>query len=158
VVRHRSLGLVPGYLDPDRLAGLQAGQPIELLRPEGQAHALAPGEVQAVYFVDDFSRAAELRTLAMPGRAAARLPGVWVRVRWRGQASLDGILAADLLHLDRGLELTPLRDDSPWQRVFVPTAMVDALTVVDVVHPPRRRRPLPAQIDLFTASGTKEKS
>jgi hypothetical protein len=157
-VRHRQLGLVPGYIDPDRLPWLRNGTALELLRPEGQAQPLAPGDVHAIYFVDDFARCAELRTLPMPGRAAARLPGVWVRVRWRGQPSLEGLLATNLLQLKRGIELTPLRMDCAWQRVYIPFDAVEELSVVDVVRPPRRRRSASGQIDLFAAGEMREGS
>lgn len=160
VVRHRSLGLIAGYIDADRLPWLSGGHDLELLRPEGQAHPLAASEVQAIYFVDDFARMAELRTLTMPGRAAARLPGLWVRIRWRGQPPLEGILVTELLQLGKGIELTPLRADSAWQRVYVPLAAIETLIPVEVVRTPRRRSPVAGQIDLFAAGagGTKERS
>ncbi len=154
MVRHRQAGLVAGYVDADRLPWESGGEQVELLLPGGQARPLAADGVQAIYFVDDFARLAELGVLATPGRAAARLPGVWVRVRCRGLAALDGILANDLLQLGRGIELTPLRADSPWQRVYIPIGAVEGLSVVEVVRPPRRRRtPAAGQIDLFAASG-----
>src|SRR6185312_8981761 len=70
-----------------------------------------------------------------------RQPGFWVRAHLREYRSLEGILASDLLMLSSGITLTPLVPDAAWQRLWIPRAALAALTPVEVIRSPRRRRP-----------------
>lgn len=123
-----------GFLAP---AELEAG-PLHLLTPSGQEAEIARADLLAVYFVHAF--AGQGLPSLRGARAGARLPGLWVRVRGKG-ARWEGILASDLLDLERGIWLTPLRGGSNCQRVFIPRAAVEKLEAVEVVRPARRRGP-----------------
>ncbi|HUX67090.1 MAG TPA: hypothetical protein VMV31_06350 [Terriglobales bacterium] len=147
VVRHRPLGLLPGFLDPLQL---ESSARWELITPEGQALVLSPEQVLTVYFVSDLEQLEELRLPAASGRGGAKLAGLWVRVRCLDRHSLEGILASDLLQLQAGVWLTPLWPGSPWHRAFLPRPGVEQVTALEVVRPPRRRRsPATQQIGLF---------
>jgi len=147
VVRHRPLGLVAGFVDPLQL---EAAQRWELITPSGQALVLAPEQVLTVYFVSEFEQLEALQLPLASGRGGAKLPGVWVRVRCQDRHSLEGILASDLLTVPAGVWLSPLWPDSPWQRAYLPRPGLEQIAVIEVVRPPRRRRPTPSQqIGLF---------
>lgn len=147
VVRHRPLGLVAGFVDPLQL---EAALRWELITPSGQALVISPEQVLTVYFVSEFEQLEGLRLPVASGRGGARLAGVWVRIRCQDRHSLEGILASDLLALPSGVWLSPLWPDSPWQRAYLPRPAMEQITVIEVVRPPRRRRPLPSeQIGLF---------
>ncbi|MGH9482447.1 MAG: DUF6982 domain-containing protein [Terriglobales bacterium] len=159
-VRHQQLGLVAGIVDPAQLGRPGVPQPFELLTPEGQATLLDPRQVQAVYFISDFDRAQALRGLPAAGHgSAARLPGLWVRVRCRDRYSVEGIVASELLDLEAGLWLSPLVPDSPWQRVYLPRSAMEQIVPMELVRRPRRRRasaqPSP-QFGLFTEDASPE--
>lgn len=151
VVRQRQAGLVSGYLGT---AALSAATEIEVLTPEGQALRLGTDQVAAIYFVADWSASAGLLT-SPPRRTANRLPGVWIRIHSRGRQTIEGLLASDLLEISQGLWLSPLREDSEWQRAYVPRAAMEQVQIVEVVHSPRRRRQTEArhQIGLFGPEG-----
>ncbi|MGH9395157.1 MAG: hypothetical protein ACRD1E_13370, partial [Terriglobales bacterium] len=112
VLLHRTLGLISGYLDPGSLdsalpaaqpgAAAAAEHPLAMVRPTGEALALAPEQVLAVYFVSAFGREADLRALGAVGRGSPRQPGGGVRLRLRAQHRAEGILLSDRLVLERG--------------------------------------------------------
>lgn len=143
--------LQPAFVD---LAGLEKPDArLELLTPEGQRLELDWGQVQAVYLVGDFATVREA-----PVASGPRHPGVWVRVRSKDRGTLDGILASELLDLERGLWLLPLQDGGFFQRAYIPRSAVAGLSVLEVIKPARRRRQSGArrppreqsQISLFT--------
>lgn len=144
-LRLLSSGWLTGFGDP---AALRSADPIELLPLSGPLVRVARGQLQAAYFLSDFS---QLALLHLPApRGELRLPGVRMQCRTRDRQMLEGILASDLLALPSGLDLTPLYARCPWQRVYLPMSALDQLQVVEVVRPVRHRRtPAPAQILLF---------
>ncbi|MGH9468068.1 MAG: DUF6982 domain-containing protein [Terriglobales bacterium] len=148
-----------GFAEP---AALRQPHRLELLLPEGETLTLAPGEWSAAYFVADFS-ADTLNHFpdptSDPGARMHRGPAAGVRLRCRllDHQNIDGMLASDLLHLEEGIELTPPHGGSLWTRVYVPRRALDQLSVVEVVRPPRRRRPAAAdQFSLFSAEAARE--
>ena len=126
---------------------------VELLSPDGAFTLVPYDELKAVHFVKDFDTApqpAEARVF----NTRPKLDGLWIRMRFRDQELMDGILANNLLQLEPyGFTVTPPEPYSNNQRVFVPRAALAELQVLGVVGSPlrpRKAKPVPKeQIGLF---------
>jgi hypothetical protein len=136
-----------GYLNPARLGELET---LDLLTQEGEHEAVPSTNVRAVYFVrvleDDFSPERK-SFLSRP-----KLDGLWVKLRFRDQEILEGVIPNDLLaYADKGLQITPPDLNSNADRIYVPRTALSELTVLGVVGIARRK---PAATDeqprLFT--------
>jgi hypothetical protein len=69
---------------------------------------------------------------------------LWVKVRFRDDATLEGVIPNDLLtFLDNGLHLSPPDFNSNTDRIYVPRPAIAELTVLGVVGV-ARRKPAPA--------------
>ena len=136
-----------GYLNPIRL---RADEPVDLLTTEGQHHSLLLKDVRAVYFVRDFTPDFEPERKAFLGRP--KLDGLWVRLRFHDDETIEGIVPNDLLSLlDAGIHITPPDLNGPAVRIFVPRTSLAEMTVLGVVGVARRKAAasLPAQPKLF---------
>lgn len=113
---------------------------VELLSPEGAFTLVPYDELKAVHFVKDFEAAtqpAEARVF----NTRPKLDGLWVRMKFRDEELMDGILANNLLKLEPyGFTVTPPEPYSNNQRVFVPRAALAELQVLGVVGSPLRPR------------------
>lgn len=131
-----------GYVNPrqfDREAGL------ELLDAAGQLQQLPWKSVKVAWFVRDWQE-----PLARTDRTVflrrPRLEGLWIRLRFRDQEILDGLLPNDLLRLsEHGYLITPPDFNGSDQKAFVPRAALASMEVLSVIpnrgeHRPRRRR------------------
>jgi hypothetical protein len=124
-----------GFLNPARLARAET---LDLLTPEGEHEEVAVAKVRAVYFVRD------LHEEFVPERKAflnrPKLDGLWVKVRFRDDATLEGVIPNDLLTLlDNGLHLSPPDFNSNTDRIYVPRTAIAELTVLGVVGVARRK-------------------
>ncbi len=138
-----------GYLNPGRLAEAEV---LDLLTPEGAHEEIPIGKVRAVYFVRDLEEEFAPERKAFLSRP--KLDGLWVKVRFRDDLTLEGVIPNDLLaFLDNGLHLTPPDLNSNTDRIYVPRPAITELTVLGVVGV-ARRKPAPAadttQPRLFT--------
>lgn len=129
---------IQGYLDPSQLG---QADPLDLLTTEGEHRPLPLNDVRAIYFVRDFAET------HAPGRTAflsrPKLDGLWVRLRFHDNETLEGILTNDLLALlDGGIQLTPPDLYGATVRVFVPRGALAEMTVLGVVGA-ARRKPVP---------------
>ncbi len=128
---------------------------VELLSPDGSFALVPYDEVKAVHFVRDFepsANPAEQKVFF----TRPKMDGLWVRMRFRDQEVMDGILPNNLLQIEPyGFTVTPPEPNSNNQRVFVPRAALAELQVLGVVGSPLKRtrakaKPVPAaQIGLF---------
>ena len=126
---------VPGYLNPARL---HPGQPIDLLTSEGAQRTFEMKEVRAVYFVREFSGKYEPERKAFFSRP--KLDGLWVRLTFLDQETLEGVVPNDLLNLlDAGVHITPPDLNGATVRIFVPRSALTTLTVLGVVGAARRQ-------------------
>ena len=95
-------------------------------------------EVKSVCFVKDFEAAAEPRRIFM---TRPKLEGLWVRMLFRDDEIMDGILPNNLLAMDiAGFTVTPPEPDANNQRVFVPRAALKSIQVLGVVGSPLRAK------------------
>ncbi len=144
--------LVPGYVSPPTY---QRPDGVEVLTRDGQVVQVAYKDLKAVYFVREFEPPANGEEKKV-FQSRPKLEGLWVRMKFRDEDVLDGVLANDLLQLtDRGLTVTPPDPYSNNQRIFVPRQALVELTVLGVIGSPltkprrERRAAEKDQIELF---------
>ena len=144
--------VVAGYASP---ATYLRPDGVEILTRDGQVVLIPYVSLKAVYFVREFEPepGAEERKLF---QSRPKLEGLWVRMRFRDEDLMDGVLSNDLLQLnDRGLTVTPPDPYSNNQRIFVPRLALLEVAVLGVIgsplSKPRRkpRGPSKEQIELF---------
>lgn len=137
--------LVDRY-DRSRISGyvhakpLIQGSELELLSADGAVIRLPAAQVKTVSFVRDFGGPSiweERREfLARP-----KAPGLWVELRFRDGARLEGVVPNDLLLLNgAGVMLTPPDPAGNTQRVFAPAPGLTSALVLGVVGGARRAR------------------
>jgi Family of unknown function (DUF6982) len=137
VVRKLDKELVKGYVNPASFLGESQ---VELLDREGHVLAIPLNLVKAVYFVRDFE--------GDPGYAERkaflrrpRLDGLWVRLTFKDEEVLEGILANNLLELDsRGFSITPADLSSNNLRIFIPRSALTGLEVLAAISEGAARR------------------
>jgi hypothetical protein len=134
-----------GYLNPGRLGEVDT---IELLTPEGEHRNFPLEDVRSIYFVRDFNGDFESERKAFLSRP--KLAGLWVRLKFRDNDTLEGIVPNDLLSLlDRGVQITPPDLHGTTLRIFIPRMALSEMTVLGVVGISRRKPAVSAQPGLF---------
>jgi hypothetical protein len=152
VVRKLDRDSVNGYVAPN--AFVVEGK-VELLNMAGTLVSIDLKDIKGVYFVRDFSDS------EIPVRKTfttrPRSEGLWVRLRFRDNEVLEGLMANDLTQLlPEGFLINPPDTRSNTQRIFVPRSALTALTVLAVIGSPagRVRKPRPGvpadQVPMFT--------
>ena len=136
---------VRGYLNP---ASLGQADPIDLLTPDGEHQQIPVARVRSVYFVREFSDDFQPERKAFLSRP--KLDGLWVRLRYTDNETLEGVVPNDLLALlDHGIQITPPDKN----RIFIPRSALAEVTVLGVVGIARRKpaaAAAAAQSRLFT--------
>jgi hypothetical protein len=124
-----------GYLHPLRE---QSAEPLDLLTVNGEHRAILLKDVRAIYFVREFSGEYEPERKAFLSRP--KLEGLWVRLKFRDNETLEGVVPNDLLTLlDAGIQITPPDLNGTVVRIFVPREALAELTVLGVVGIARRK-------------------
>jgi hypothetical protein len=124
-----------GYLNPGRLG---QSDPIDLLTPNGEHEQIPLTKIRSIYFVREFSDDFEPERKAFLSRP--KLDGLWVRLRYADNETLEGVVPNDLLSLlDNGLQITPPDLNSTTDRIFVPRSALAEVTVLGVVGIARRK-------------------
>ena len=145
VVRFLDRGVQRGYLNPSKLGEAET---LELLTPEGEHRNLDVKDVRSIYFVRDFANDFEPERKAFLSRP--KLDGLWVRLKFRDDETIEGVVPNDLLSLlDRGVQITPPDLHGTTLRIFIPRAALTEMTVLGVVGIARRKPPAPPQPGLF---------
>ncbi|HTS13605.1 MAG TPA: hypothetical protein VMH00_15915 [Candidatus Limnocylindrales bacterium] len=144
-----------GYVDASSIGREET---IDLLTPDGEHRAVRTEDVKSVYFVREFDADFELERKTFLSRP--KLDGLWVRLTFRDDDAMEGIVANDLLDLlNAGVQLTPPDLHGNTLRLFVPRSALAEMKVLGVVGVARRgpregaaaraRGPIPAQSKLF---------
>lgn len=130
-----------GYLNP---AALGRSEEANLLTLDGEHRAIPLRDIKSVHFVREFTEPFELERKTFLSRP--KLDGLWVRLRFRDEDSLEGIVGNNLLDmLDSGIQLTPPDLHANTLRMFVPRSALLEMKVLGVVGVTRRpARPQPA--------------
>jgi hypothetical protein len=125
---------IKGYLNP---AGLERAPSLDLLTPEGEHRSIPLSSVRTIYFVREFDEPYQLERKTFLSRP--KINGLWVRVRFRDEDVIEGLIANDLLELlDAGIQLTPPDLHGNTIHLFVPRTAVEELKVLGVVGISRR--------------------
>ena len=141
---------VRGYLDP---AGLGRKETADILTSGGEHLSIKLEDIKSIYFVREFTEPFELERKTFLSRP--KLDGLWVRLRFRDEDVMEGIVPNDLVDLlDSGVRLTPPDLHGNTLRMFVPRSALLEMNVVGVVGGARRaardaRAALAAQTKLF---------
>lgn len=140
VVIHRlDAGLVKGYVDQHRYVG-PAG--VEVIDQEGHHLNMPLEEIKGVYFVRDFegNRQRQERKVF---HSRPKLGGLWVRMIFKDQEVLEGLISTNLLEIDPvGFVLTPPDVYSNNVKVFVPRSTIASMEVLGVISDGSSRRAL----------------
>ena len=135
-----------GYLNPEKLGDAET---IDLLTPEGEHRAVALKDVRSIYFVREFTDDFEPERKAFLSRP--KLEGLWVRLKFRDNDCIEGVVPNDLLSLlDRGVQITPPDLHGTTLRIFIPRTALSEMTVLGVVGIARRKPAPPVQPGLFS--------
>jgi len=129
-----------GYLNPATLAESDI---LDLLTPDGEHQAVALNEVRSVYFVREFTDNFEPERKVFLSRP--KLDGLWVRLKFRDNETIEGVVPNDLLALlDHGVQITPPDLHGTSLRIFIPRTALAEMTVLGVVGIARRKPAQPA--------------
>jgi len=131
-----------GYLNP---AQLHQEETLELLTPDGEHVPVALQDIRSVYFVREFTEHFEPERKAFLSRP--KLDGLWVRLRFRDNDTIEGVVPNDLLALlDHGVQITPPDLHGDCLRIFIPRTALAEMTVLGVVGIARRKPVQPAAV------------
>lgn len=132
-------------MNPSKLG---EGEIIDLLTPDGEQRNFAVKEVRSIYFVREFSDDFEPERKAFLSRP--KLDGLWVRLKFRDEDVIEGVVPNDLLSLlDRGVQITPPDLHGTTLKIFIPRTALKEMTVLGVVGIARRKPAAPPQPGLF---------
>jgi hypothetical protein len=127
-------GHLKGYLNPATLARAET---IDLLTPDGEHLSVPMPTVKSVYFVREFPDTFQPERKVFLSRP--KLDGLWVRLRFRDEDVMEGIVANDLLDLlDNAVQLTPPDLHGNTLRLFIPRSALSEMKVLGVVGAARR--------------------
>jgi len=125
---------VKGYLNPGALGQADS---TDLLTLDGEHQAIELKDVKCVYFVREFNDKFELERKTFLSRP--KLDGLWVRLRFRDDDAMEGIVSNNLLDLlDAGVQLTPPDLHGNVLRMFIPRSALAEMKVLGVVGVARR--------------------
>ena len=125
---------IRGYLNPVELGSREV---IQLLTRDGQQESIRLAEVKSVYFVREFKDPFEPERKTFLSRP--KLDGLWVRLRFRDDDGLEGIVANNLIELlDAGVRLTPPDLHGNVLHMFIPRTALAEMKVLGVVGVARR--------------------
>jgi hypothetical protein len=163
VVHKLDKGLVKGFVDPESYLRPDA---MEVLDREGRLVNIPLSEVKGVFFVRKFEgnpQGSERKVF----RSRPRLAGLWVRLTFKDNEVLEGVVPNNLLAMNPlGFSLTPPDPSSNNLRLFIPRSALVGIEVLGVVPDGAGRRGAPKrgmrqtgtangvrQIDLFSPPG-----
>ena len=137
--------MLRGYLNPAKLGESEA---VDLLTPDGEHRTFAIKDVRSIYFVREFTDNFEPERKVFLSRP--KLEGLWVRLKFRDNDSIEGVVPNDLLSLlDRGVQITPPDIHGITLRIFIPRTALSEMTVLGVIGIARRKPVATVQPGLF---------
>jgi len=149
IVRKKDRDSVNGYV----AARFITEGRLELMNTAGNVVAIELRDVKGVYFVREFGDSESLTRKTFTSRP--RIEGLWVRLRFRDNEIIEGMMPNDLLQEGAdGYSIIPPDPQSNTQRIFVPRLALAEMTVLGVIGEKagrRGRRPEDTrQVPMFT--------
>ncbi len=136
VVRKMDRDTLNGFVSPANF--IQDGK-LELLNTSGNVVGIELRDIKVVYFVREFGDSEAFTRKTFTSRP--RTEGLWVRLRFKDNEVLEGMMPNDLsLTSGDGFLINPPDLRSNTQRIFVPRSALDSLTVLAVIGAGRRQR------------------
>jgi hypothetical protein len=136
VIRKMDRDSINGYVAP---ANFVHDGKLELLNTSGNVVAIDLRDIKGVYFVREFSDSDSVSRKTFTSRP--RTEGLWVRLRFKDNEVLEGMMPNDLsLTTAEGFLVNPPDLRSNTQRIFVPRSALESLTVLAVIGATRRAR------------------
>jgi hypothetical protein len=143
-----------GWVNP---AAFLNEEGVELMTLDSQVAVLPYAQVKAVHFVRDFDEKDDHQERKV-FNSRPKLEGLWLRLRFKDNEVIEGILPNNLLLLEsRGFTITPPDPFANSQKIFVPKEALTDLTVLGVigsaVAPTRKKKAAEAsekQMGLFS--------
>jgi hypothetical protein len=130
-----------GYLNP---TGLGSAETMDLLTSEGEHREFETKDVRSIYFVREFTDDFQPERKVFLSRP--KLDGLWVRLKFRDEETIEGVVPNDLLSLlDRGVQITPPDLHGTTLRIFIPRTALSEMTVLGVVGIARRKPAAPVE-------------
>jgi len=128
VVRKMDRDSVNGYVG----AAFLADGKVEIMNTAGNVVAIDLHDVKGVYFVREFGDSESLVRKTFTSRP--RVEGLWVRLRFRDNEVIEGMMPNDLLQEGAdGFLIIPPDPRSNTQRIFVPRSALAEMTVIGVI-------------------------
>jgi hypothetical protein len=135
IVRKMDRDTVNGYVSN---AFMTEGK-LELMNTAGNVVTMDLRDVKGVYFVREFGDTETLTRKTFTSRP--RVEGLWVRLRFRDNEVIEGMMPNDLLHEGvEGFSVIPPDAQSNTQRIFVPRSALAEMTVIGVIGEKSGRR------------------
>ncbi|HUO61371.1 MAG TPA: hypothetical protein VMU24_11935 [Candidatus Acidoferrales bacterium] len=136
IVRKLDRDTVNGYV---AAAQFVSDGKLEMLNTAGNVVMIDLREIKGVYFVREFADSESLSRKTFTTRP--RVEGLWVRLRFRDNETLEGLMPNDLTQVSAdGFFLNPPDSRSNTQRIFVPRNAIAELTVLAVIGANSRKR------------------
>lgn len=148
IVRKTDRDSINGYVAPANF--VREGK-LELLNTSGNVVAIDLRDIKVVYFVREFGELESTSRKTFTTRP--RTEGLWVRLKFKDNELLEGMMPNDLCQSTaEGYLVNPPDLRSNVQRMFVPRSSLDSLTVLAVIGAARRKRrgmPTDLQVPMF---------
>lgn len=136
VVRKMDRDSINGYVAAG--AFITEGK-FEMLNTAGNVIMIDIREVKGVYFVREFGDSETLARKTFTSRP--RTEGLWVRLRFRDNETLEGLMPNDLTQITAdGFFVNPPDTRANTQRIFVPRYALAEMTVLAVIGGQSKRR------------------
>ncbi|HWZ44183.1 MAG TPA: hypothetical protein VNW97_11955 [Candidatus Saccharimonadales bacterium] len=148
IVRKMGRDSVSGYVAP---ANFVTEGKLELLNTSGKVITIDLAEIKTVDFVRDFTDSGGPSRKTFTTRP--RTEGLWVRLKFIDNDTIEGMLPNDLLQLSaEGFLITPPDTRANIQRLFIPRlalAEVSVLAVIGQTQARKKREEDARQVALF---------
>jgi hypothetical protein len=136
MVRKVDRDTINGYVAP---ANFVTEGKLQLLNTAGNVVSIELKDIKVVYFVREFGETESPNRKTFTTRP--RTEGLWVRLRFKDNEVLEGMMPNDLsVNMPEGFLINPPDLRSNTQRIFVPRSALDSLTVLSVIGASRRQR------------------
>jgi hypothetical protein len=135
IVRKMDRDSVNGYVS----AAFVVEGKLELMNTSGNVVTIDLRDVKGVYFVREFGDTETLTRKTFTSRP--RTEGLWVRLRFRDNEVIEGMMPNDLLQeAGEGFSIIPPDAQANTQRIFVPRSALSEMTVIGVIGEKSGRR------------------